>query len=37
MAGEKGLFRDGLGSKWRVLELARGSLARYCVAGLEIA
>ena len=35
--GEKGLFRDGFRSKWCVLELPRGSLARYYVAGLQIA
>ena len=32
VAGGKGLFRDGFGSKWRVLELPRSSLARNCVA-----
>ena len=32
VAGGKGLFRDGLESKWRVLELLRSSLARNCVA-----
>ena len=31
MAGGKGLFRDGLGSKWHVLEQARSSLARNCL------
>ena len=31
---EKGCFWDGFGSKWRVLELPRSSLARYCMAGL---
>ena len=30
--GGKGLFRDGFGSKWRVLEQSRSSLARNCVA-----
>ena len=32
VAGGKGLFRDGFGSKWRVLELLRSSLAHNCVA-----
>ena len=32
MAGGKGLFRDGFGSKWCVLELPRSSLVRSCVA-----
>ena len=36
MAGGKGMFRDGFGSKWLVLELPRSSLARYYVAGLDI-
>ena len=31
---EKGCFWDGFGSKWRVLELPRSSLTRYCMAGL---
>ena len=34
MAGRKGLFWDGFGSKWSVLELPRSSIACYCVAGL---
>ena len=32
VAGGKGSFRDGFGSKWLVLELPRSSLARICVA-----
>ena len=31
LAGGKGLFWDGFGSKWCVLELPRSSLARNCV------
>ena len=31
VAGGLGLFWDGFGSKWRVPELPRSSLARYCV------
>ena len=30
--GGKGQFRDGCGSKWRVLELPRSSMARNCIA-----
>ena len=37
VTGGKGQFRDDFGSKWHVLELPRSSLARYCVARLEIA
>ena len=32
---EKGCFWDGFGSKWRVLERPRSSLACYCMAGLR--
>ena len=32
VAGGKGLFRDGFGSKWRVLELPRSFPARNCLA-----
>ena len=28
---EKGYFQDGFRSKWRVLELLRSSMARYCI------
>ena len=34
VASGQGLFQDGYGSKWRVLELPRSSLARYCVEAM---
>ena len=34
---EKGCFRYGFGSKWRVLELLRSSLACYCVVAMLLA
>ena len=35
MVGKKSCFQDGFELKWCVLELPRGSLARYCMARIQ--